>query len=89
MSAATRPRKTRTRDGAGVAYELHGRVVTDKAADAVYADVMRRAAEAGLVVQAYGGVATLAVPMEQRKAGIREEVLLAAGLDEVAEWRAR
>lgn len=44
----------------------------------VYEEVVRRAAEAGLVVNAYGGVATLAIPREQRRAeGVREQVLAA------------
>lgn len=48
---------------------------SDAEAERVYDDVMRRAAAAGLVVHSYGGVATLAVPCEQRKAGVRDQVL--------------
>lgn len=55
---------------------------TDKQAGKVWDEIMRKAEEAGLIVQAYGGVATLAIPEEQRKAGIRERVLR-AGLFEL------
>lgn len=48
----------------------------------VYTQVLRRAETAGLVVQAYGGVATLAIPSEQRKAGVRATVLQAHELNE-------
>ncbi len=38
---------------------------------------MRIAEEHVLIVQAYGGVATLAMPEEQRKANVREQTLRA------------
>lgn len=59
---------------------------TDKDAEALYARLMREASEAGLIVQAYGGVATVAIPREQRKReGLRAEVLQAAQLNETRE----
>lgn len=36
---------------------------------------MPLAMKAGLIVQSFGGVATLATPQEQRKAGVRDQVL--------------
>lgn len=36
---------------------------------------MEIAARHALIIQAYGGTATLAVPAEQRRAGIRDRVL--------------
>jgi len=41
----------------------------------VWTRIMAEASEAGLICYAYGGVATLMVPEEQRPAGIRERVL--------------
>lgn len=55
---------------------------TDAEAEAVYERVVSLAAAAGLVVQAYGGVATLATPTEQRRAGLRERTLAAVRLEE-------
>jgi len=48
---------------------------SDAACHAVWSAIMRLAREHCLVVDAAGGVATLAVPEEQRKAGLRERVL--------------
>lgn len=56
-------------------YERRPLAPTDREAEAAYDRLMKEAAEYGLVVQAYGGVATLAIPEEQRKAGIRRRVL--------------
>lgn len=39
--------------------------------------IMKEATDHCLIVQAYGGTATLAMPEEQRRAGIRERVLRA------------
>lgn len=54
----------------------------DKDAERIYEELMRTAARAGLVVNAYGGVATIAIPSEQRKAGLRQNVLDASLLKE-------
>ena len=59
-----------------------GKAPSDAAAEEAWADIMRIAEANALIVQAYGGVATLAVPVEQRKAGVRERVLR-AGLFEL------
>jgi hypothetical protein len=48
----------------------------DKCLDA-WKQIMRLATEHCLILQAYGGVATLALPEEQRKAGVRSNVLRA------------
>lgn len=48
---------------------------SDVAAERGYEELVKRAAELGLVVGAYGGVATLAIPSEQRKHGLRAAVL--------------
>ena len=47
----------------------------DAAADRAWVQIMEIARKHALIVQAYGGVATLAIPSEQRKAGIREQTL--------------
>ncbi|KKL71259.1 hypothetical protein LCGC14_2096750 [marine sediment metagenome] len=47
----------------------------DKDVDKAWDQIMQVARKHCLVIQAYGGVATLAVPVEQRKSGIREKVL--------------
>jgi len=47
----------------------------DDAAERAYEEILKRAELFGLVVQAYGGVATIAIPREQRSAGIRARVL--------------
>ena len=51
--------------------------VTPSDADAAKAwdEIMEIASKHCLVVQAYGGVATLAMPEEQRSAGIRQRTL--------------
>lgn len=48
---------------------------SDADAERAYGEIMRTAQAHGLIVQAAGGVATIAIPAEQRKAGIREHVL--------------
>lgn len=48
---------------------------SDEAANAAWDRIMRDARAHGLVVQAAGGVATLACPEEQRESGCRERVL--------------
>jgi hypothetical protein len=49
----------------------------DKAAAEAWIQIMALAEAHALIVQAFGGVATLAMPDEQRKAGIRDRVLRA------------
>lgn len=61
-----------------------GKAPSDKKAEQAWAEIMAIAVHHALIVQAYGGTATLAVPSEQRKAGIRERVLR-AGLFELEE----
>lgn len=56
----------------------------DSVANARYSALLKDAEKHGLIVQAYGGVATIAIPSEQRKAGIRDRVLAAACLNETA-----
>lgn len=51
---------------------------SDADADRAYSRVLAEAERFGLIVQAYGGVATIAIPAEQRKAGVRGSVLEAA-----------
>lgn len=63
-------------------YRPERKAPNDDEAEKVWNEILLKAADAGLVVQAYGGVATLAMPDEQRKAGIRERVLR-AGLFEL------
>ena len=53
----------------------YGKAPTDAMAEAAWDQIMKIAKANALIVQAYGGVATLAVPSEQRKAGIREQTL--------------
>jgi len=48
---------------------------SDVEANRLYVQALAMAEAGGLIVQAYGGVATIAVPEEQRKAGIRDRVL--------------
>lgn len=55
---------------------------SDEAAALAWDRIMRIAEEHALIVQAGGGVATLAVPEEQRKAALRERCLRAAGMVE-------
>lgn len=48
----------------------------DEAAGRAWDQIMRLAQDHALIVQAYGGVATLAIPREQRAVeGLRERVL--------------
>ena len=57
------------------------RAPTDEQADKAWTEIMAIAKAHALIIQAYGGVATLAVPMEQRKAGLRNQALAAGGFD--------
>lgn len=50
---------------------------SDVDAAKAWTQIMAIAERHCLIVQAYGGVATLAMPDEQRASGIRERVLLA------------
>jgi hypothetical protein len=61
---------------------VNGPAPSDADAEKAWDRIMRIAEQHALVVQAYGGVATLAIPAEQRKAGIREQTLR-AGLFEL------
>ena len=61
-----------------------GKAPSDAQAEKAWGEIMTIAERNALIVQAYGGVATLAVPVEQRKAGVREQVLR-AGLFELEE----
>ena len=54
----------------------------DAEVEAFYAEFMAKASKLGLIVQAYGGVGTIAIPREQRKAGIRQQVLSMGCLNE-------
>jgi len=56
--------------------------LNDEACGKAWDQIMKIAREHCLIVQAYGGVATLAVPEEQRKAGIRERCLRAERMTE-------
>ena len=49
----------------------------DATAAAAWEAIMQIAERHALIVSAYGGVATLATPEEQRKAGLRDRVLRA------------
>lgn len=59
----------------------NGVAPSDDAAEAAWDKIMKLAEANALIVQAYGGVATLAIPREQRSAGIREKVLRMAGFE--------
>ena len=50
---------------------------SDAQTEATWNQIMQLARAHALIVSAYGGVATLAVPAEQRKAGIRNKTLRA------------
>ena len=55
----------------------------DADAEKRYTELLKDAEGYGLIVQAYGGVATIAIPSEQRKhKGLRENVLQMAQLNE-------
>jgi len=56
-------------------YKPTRKTPTDAAAEKAWVEIMKLAEENALIVQAYGGVATLAMPDEQRKGGIRERTL--------------
>ena len=53
------------------------RAPSDVTAGKAWEAIMEIATQNCLIVNAYGGVATLAMPDEQRKAGLRERILLA------------
>jgi len=53
----------------------NGPAAGDDTAEEAWDAIMGIARDNGLIVQAYGGVATLAIPREQRSAGVRERVL--------------
>jgi hypothetical protein len=55
---------------------------SDDLAGKAWDRIMEIAEKPALIVQAYGGVATLAIPEEQRRAGIRARCLEAAGMVE-------
>lgn len=57
---------------------------SDAQALKAWEEIMRLAESHALICAAYGGVATLALPEEQRKAGIRGRVLLASMMIEQA-----
>ena len=78
--------------GPGISRGLEGEKVTtktaapsDKACAEAWGQIMAIAREHALIVSAYGGVATLAIPREQRTAGIRDRVLRAHLLAETTE----
>lgn len=54
----------------------------DRDADALYSRLVAEAAAAGLLAYAYGGVATILTPAEQRSNGCRSRTLQAAQLAE-------
>lgn len=56
---------------------------SDKQCEDAWKKIMNIARDHSLIVQAYGGVATLALPSEQRKHGVRQDVLTAHQLNEV------
>jgi hypothetical protein len=62
---------------------------SDSKVDGIYERLVKEAGAVGLVTFAYGGVATLAIPSEQRKAGIRGQVLEAAELSEPLPYNER
>ena len=51
-------------------------------ANAAYMRALKIAEDAGLVISAYGGVAVIATPAEQRKSGDRARTLMAHGIAE-------
>lgn len=57
---------------------------SDAVCTKAWEQIMEIASSHALIVQAYGGVATLALPADQRKAGIREQVLAAQVMREEA-----
>lgn len=54
---------------------------TDAEADAVFVDLGRRAADAGLLVFGFSGVMTIMTPAEQRAQGVRGETLRMYGFE--------
>lgn len=58
----------------------------DKAALKAYAQIMKLAEAHALISQAYGGVAVIVIPSEQRKVkGMRQRILMAHELNETEE----
>jgi hypothetical protein len=60
----------------------NGGAPSDAEAEKAWDEIMKIASKHGLIIQAYGGAATLALPQVQRRAGLRERVLR-AGLFEL------
>lgn len=60
-------------------------VPSDGAAIKAWKQIMDLASSHGLILQAYGGVATLALPSDQRRAGLRHQVLQAIQMNETKE----
>ena len=58
-------------------YKPIGKAPSDEAAGEAWTEIMTIASKHALIVDAYGGVALLAMPDEQRKGGVREQVLRA------------
>lgn len=58
---------------------------SDAACARAWETIMRMATAHALILQAYGGVATLAMPEDQRAADIRTTVLAAHGVNETPE----
>lgn len=58
-----------------------GRAPSDREAMRAWRECMSLAERHALVAQAYGGVAVLMLPEEQRKIGRRGACLMAAGFD--------
>lgn len=58
---------------------------SDKACLEAWKLIMDTASRHALILSAYGGVATLATPQEQRDAGIRNQVLSAVMMNETDE----
>lgn len=55
---------------------------SDTACSRAWDEIAAIARKHALIVQAYGGTMTLAMPEEQRKAGLREQVLQAHAMSE-------
>lgn len=57
---------------------------SDEQAAKAWDQIMQIAEAHALIIQSYGGVATLATPEEQRKAGLRDRTLAAVGFEREA-----
>lgn len=53
----------------------NGPAPSDEEAERAWDEIMEIASKNALIVQSYGGIATLAIPRAQREAGVREKVL--------------